>query len=357
MNTDKKNQHYIPKFYLRNFSYQNNEKQIGIFNIHKNFFYPTSKLKTQGSKNFFYGYDGRIEDGLSKIEGKLSAIIRNIITDQKIPVKETEAYIKLLIFVGLTHLRNPVTISYIKQSREAAKRSLFELDPNVNVDDFIPKARHDEAISLALSSLRDVVLNITDLNCKLIVNRTTKPFISSDFPIVKYNQFLERKNWQHGKTGYGNIGLQIIIPINPYLSLFFYDSEVYKIGFKKSKLHNISDEKEIEQFNILQILNCVEHVYFNHEVSENYMRDLFNKSSKYKKANEVIAETHFGFKKGEKIDFENKRKNVLAIGTTDCEIKLNIAGLKAHSKATYIKLGNRASVLRKLAFENMRNNR
>jgi len=74
MKTDKKNQHYVPKFYLRNFSFQNNKKQIGVFNIENEFYFLKAKLKTQGSKNFFYGSDGVIEDSLSLIEGELSIL-------------------------------------------------------------------------------------------------------------------------------------------------------------------------------------------------------------------------------------------------------------------------------------------
>ncbi|MDA3844285.1 MAG: DUF4238 domain-containing protein, partial [Candidatus Kapabacteria bacterium] len=61
MKTEKKNQHYIPKFYLRNFSYQRNNKQIGVYTLKNNLFIQTGKLKKQASKNFFYGSDGEVE--------------------------------------------------------------------------------------------------------------------------------------------------------------------------------------------------------------------------------------------------------------------------------------------------------
>ena len=44
MVTDKKNQHYVPKFYLRNFSFEDNKKQIGLFNL-ENEFYSQFKIK------------------------------------------------------------------------------------------------------------------------------------------------------------------------------------------------------------------------------------------------------------------------------------------------------------------------
>ena len=77
--TEKKNQHYLPKFYLRNFSYYNNEKQIGLYNIFNSFFIHQAKLKTQGSKNFYYGKDGIIENFLSEHEGRFAKIVKEII--------------------------------------------------------------------------------------------------------------------------------------------------------------------------------------------------------------------------------------------------------------------------------------
>lgn len=58
----KKNQHFIPQFYLRNFSYYSNGKEIGIYVPTINFFKNDVAIKHQGSKNFFYGKDEIIED-------------------------------------------------------------------------------------------------------------------------------------------------------------------------------------------------------------------------------------------------------------------------------------------------------
>lgn len=151
MITDKKNQHYIPKFYLRNFSFQLNKKQVGIYHVSSNFFFQQAKLKTQGSKDFYYGEDGKTEDNLSKIEGLLAEEIKDIILEKKIPTKESYKHLALLTFVGLTHLRNPVLIDYIKFSRAEMKRRVLEMDENANTDKIVPNISHEEAIELSLS--------------------------------------------------------------------------------------------------------------------------------------------------------------------------------------------------------------
>lgn len=337
MNTEKKNQHYIPKFYLRNFSYNRNDAQIGVFNVNNEFFFQTAKLKTQGSKNFFYGHDGIIEDKLSDVEGRLATTIRNIINTESLPRKGDNNHYALLAFVGLTHLRNPVQIELLKQSRTAMRERFNEILPNENAENHIPEITHQEAVRLALSGLQTVVENIMDLDYKLLKNNTELPFITSDFPVVKYNRYLESKKWMHGKTGYGNTGLQIFIPLNSKLTLVFYDSMIYKVGYKKREICDIENVKDIEQLNILQILNCFETLFFDHECPYGYISKLFQKSLRFNRANKIKSHAAYSRKEHEEPDPERK-KNLIIMGSTDCEINLDIQGIKIHSGSLKVKM-------------------
>jgi hypothetical protein len=60
--TEKANQHFVPKFYFRNFSFKQNKNEIGIFNINSTFFKSRVPIKHQGAKRFFYGKDGELEE-------------------------------------------------------------------------------------------------------------------------------------------------------------------------------------------------------------------------------------------------------------------------------------------------------
>jgi hypothetical protein len=330
MKTEKKNQHFIPKFYLKYFSYEKNEKQIGVFNKNRNFFFQKATLKDQGSKNFFYGYDGIVEDNLSNVEGHLATSLRKIINENSTPKKYNFEHFQLLNFVALTHLRNPVSVQSVKDIKEIVKERLQELDSTIDIDKFIISTAHEEAIEMVISQLPDVVNYMVDLNYKLLINKTKTPFISSDFPIVKCNTFLELKNWKRGKTGFGNTGLQIFIPINPNLIIAFFDSKIYKIGNKKDNYLNILSEKDINQLNLLQFLNCYNTIYFNEKCTEKYIRELFEKSKKYENAHKPIIELSYSSKK--KMELKEE-KDIISVQRTDCEIKLNIQGIKTHSNA------------------------
>jgi hypothetical protein len=349
MATDKKNQHYIPKFYLRNFSYQNNKKQIGVFNIQSQFYYSQANLKHQGSKNFFYGTDGVIEDNLSVIEGDLARIIKVVLETNQLPKKESEEHIELLFFVALTDLRNPVRIEGAKLMFQEMASRIREMDENADTERFVPSMTHEEVIAMSFSGLKDVVRTISDLDYKLLFNKTSKPFISSDFPIVKYNQYLEAKKWPQSKTGYGLTGLQIFIPLSSDVAILFFDSDIYKVGDKKQKSYSITKEEDIDSLNILQFINCFETIFFDEKADEIYIRHLFKKSKRFKRANVSRAGLSYLFKDGDNQEeiVKSGKKNLIIMNSTDCETNLKIDGVKIHSRGAAHKLHPSAAQLRR----------
>lgn len=348
MITEKKNQHYIPKFYLRNFSFEHNKKQIGVFNIFNECYIQKAKLKTQGSKNFFYGYDGKIEDRLAEIEGTLSQSIREIISTYILPNKNTNKHFDLLEFVSLTDSRNPVQIEKMKQGFVEMEKRILELDSTADVKKLVPQVSHDEHIKLSLSLTLEMVNVTRDLDYKLLVNDTEYPFITSDFPVVKYNLFLEQKRWEYSKTGYGLIGLKIFIPITPKLVIVFFDSGIYKFGNKKDKTIMVNKKEDIKQLNILQFVNCFGTIFFNENITETYIRSIFSESKKYQRAN--ITKSELGYIVSENDDASKKpqeKQNLLILNASDCEIGLNLSFLKIHTKGKCYQLNSTMSQLRK----------
>lgn len=349
MNTEKKNQHYIPKFYLRNFSYQGNGNQIGIFNMMNDLYFPTAKLKTQGSKNFFYGTDGIVENKLADIEGELARVIKQIVDTKSVPRKGSKDHLYLIYFVLITDFRNPVWIEKVKNRLFETDKRLLELDSATEVDKLNPKPTHEEVVKLSLSMVLEISNYLTDLDYKILLNDTNKPFLTSDFPIVKYNQFLESKKWPHSKTGYLTVGLQIFVPINSKILLILFDSNIYKIGEKRQTCFLVKNSQDIDAINVLQFVNGFETIFFNEKASEFYVRQLFQKSKQYKKANLVNSELSYVFEDGEdrqKI-IESGQKNLLILGSTECETELKIEGLKIHSNGREYKFDKSVDQTRK----------
>lgn len=359
MKTSKKNQHYIPKFYLRNFSFETNQKQIGVFNITNQIFIRRAKLKTQGSKNFFYGEDGKIEDYLSIIEGGLAAIIKKIIQSENLPLKLSSEHFELMTFLTLTDFRNPVRIQSMAGMFDNMKKRLNELDPNFDTGKVFPEYTHEETVKQSLSFTHEIIETIADLDYKLLINNTKTPFITSDFPIIKYNQFLEQRKWPNSKSGYSVTGLQIFVPITPKHVILFFDSGIYKVGFKKRQTLDLYNPKDIDEINLLNFINCFNTIFFNHEVNEQYIRALFTRSQKFNRANMSKAELSYLIENDD--DYiqmkNNSNKNLMIMNNTDCESKLDISGIKIHSKGKIHKLHPSMAQLRPHAEKIRKNSR
>ena len=176
---------------------------------------------------------------------------------------------------------------------------------------------------------------------------------------MKYNQFLEQKKWPNSKSGYGVTGLQIFVPITPKHVILFFDSGIYKVGFKRQQTLELNNTKDIDEINILNIINCFDTIFFNHEANEHYVRTLFTRSKKFKRANMSQAELSYLVENDE--DYKQMRnngnKNFMIMNITDCETKFNISGIKIHSKGKNHKLNPSMAQLRPLAEKLRKNSR
>ncbi len=326
----KKNQHYVPKFYLRNFSYQNNKKEIGIYNIQNSIFFNKAKLKTQGSKTYYYGKDKIIENSLERLENLIATTFFHVCKTNSLPIAESYEHFSLLLFIAQIHLRNPVTIGGVTAGIVELRKQLLEEYPSIDIDKFIPTIKPDEAIQLSISQLILIASILSDLDYKLVINRSPVSFISSDFPIVKYNQFIEKNKLGYIKSGFASLGLQIFLPISPELLLTLYDPQIYKFGNKKDKIIVLKEQQDIDQLNLLQLLNCLTTLFFDESICETYIKSLHKRSTKFQRANIAKAMSHYLFEDG--IDKKDlKEKNLLTLNTSECKIKLDITQLKIHS--------------------------
>ena len=341
--TNKENQHYVPKFYLRYFSYQNNKKQIGVYNQFNKLFIPTAKLKTQASKKYFYGKDGIIEDWLCSVESIISKSINKMISSEELPALMTDSHVHLLLFLILMDVRNPNKVNQFLKGQQLIKDRFISLNPKNQELEIVRaieeiKNNDDETIKMLVLNAIGIIPYCMDLKIKLIKNTSGLPFITSDNPLIKYNQFLETRNWNFGAhNGYGTIGAQMFLPLNEKYMLILFDPDIYKVGNKKEKTVEINDINSISQLNILQYLNCTETLFFNHKTNKINIENLIKKTYKYKKANETYIKP---FKVVDEFGGIKENQEVLKIGSTDLKIKLSLQKFKYNSKASGVKLDN-----------------
>ncbi|MEF3080578.1 DUF4238 domain-containing protein [Winogradskyella poriferorum] len=344
-NTEKANQHYVPKFYLRHFSYLNNLNQIGVFNTKSEFFIKDGKLKKQASKKYFYGKDGVLEDFYQNLENILAPLVLKYIQNENIPKQFSSEQSDMLHLIFTMESRNPMRVNLMRQTLLEQKDRVDKIDStfyNQEKQDILNQfVKNENLHKIMLDNLKGRVMLAMDLNFKLLKNTTNHPFITSDFPVVKYNQFMESQNWFDGMNynGSGWIGQQIFFPLNEQYLLIIFDSDIYKVGNRKESVVEISNTNSVDSLNILQFLNCTNNIFFNHSASEHYIRTLFDKSKKYRKGNQLV---NYDLKVMSEDGIEDDNSIILATTTSNIETKLKLEKIKIHSKGKFTKLDDMA---------------
>ena len=334
-----KNQHFVPQFFQRFFSYENNGKTIGMFNTQLNRFKSNVPISSQLSSDYFYGKDGNLESWLSQLERDSAPIFKEMWEKEKLPIAQSPDHFKMLHFMVALDLRNPIhfrILSNLEQKLPTVKSKISEGNVSTDMVSGLKEHQTDQGKLNSLKSAELLVSDLLDLKYKLIKNITSNPFIISDNPLVLYNQFLEKRNWTFGsQRDFGLKGLQLFLPLNDSYMLAIYDHNIYKLGTKKEQIVIIDDKNSVDQINLLQFLNSETTVNFSHKASEHYIKTLYERSKKYKKANDPFINVH-------KMNVPKERDNLTAqmieMGVSDLNIKLTLQKLNFISKSSTVKL-------------------
>lgn len=348
--TQTKIQHFVPQFFQRFFSFENNGKTIGVFNVETEMFKASVPIRTQSYKDYFYGKSGTLETWLSELENKSAPIFRAMWEKELLPDYKSIEHSEMIHFVLILDLRNPLRFNLLENFETLMANTKSSIREGNISTDLIPRFKHLQTETGKLSSLTSanmLVPELLDLKFKLIRNNTGKPFIISDNPLIIYNQFLEKRKWNFmSQREYGLIGLQMLLPVNDCYLLMIYDSDIYKVGNKKGKVIEIDDEKCIDQLNILQILNSSSIIKFNHRASEHYIKTLYAKSKRFKKPNEPFINVHPVQQRNVEVE---PKAQIIELGITDLQINLCLQKVKFTDKSRNVKLEGRMSQYRKNA--------
>jgi len=326
---------------LKYFSNNNQNKHIGVYIFKTKTWINEANLKNQSYENYFYDKDGMLEDALSTLENISAESIRKIDTTYTLPKPSTEDFKAIWVFTFLQATR---TKSIAKETNEMTNKLfkiVFKNDPrfkgNINNLEFGIK----NTAAFNIDTTIKTMYYAKDLACKLIVNKSSIPFITSDNPVVRYNQFLERRKFPGGLTGFASKGLQIFFPITPNLMLLFYDDKVYKCGLKKRSRLETSQTEDIFNLNLLQCLNCDELIYFNNKICKYEIEKLIAKKERY-----FIQDRNIVNEYPQKPAANGSIASLIHTYKQDLKIKLKLSFLKETDHAKSYRLTGYAVELR-----------
>ncbi len=169
---------------------------------------------------------------------------------------------------------------------------LKEIDPGLSNKLEGHKILYENPVLLSLPHSIDYEHYLDFLDCKFLVNLSPLPFITSDAPVIFYNQLMEKAGTYTGSTGLVAKGLQIFYPIHPRLMICLFDSKVYDFGNGCENCFGTESWIDVHQLNGLQFINSDTQVFFDDTITEEYIMHLSKNFSGFrgskKHINEVI---------------------------------------------------------------------
>ena len=261
-----KNHHYIPQSYMKFFS--EDGKNVSIYNIKRKKIIASSPIRNTASQNYFYSKDIEIEKQISEIEKFGIEAFRSFING-------SEKQMSIIY-----HL-NALIFTLTQRGRTLSKANELQSEINNFCLDLFNKTHgtnehlcfhfdYPAPVSLAMSLI--MLPACMDLRCKILNIQDNLPisFITSDNPVCIMNPFFEICG-SRNKLTLENKGICIFMPFSPNHAIMFYDSDVYKIGNRKS--WNIYINKEDVSLLNRKIINNANEIlifkdlkYFNTEI-------------------------------------------------------------------------------------------
>lgn len=272
---ENRNQHYVPKCYLRNFS--DGDKFIATFLHSRDRFIKEAGLDSVAFKEYLYGKDLVIENILKKLEGDWAETFKAIIANKDVSNDEMEKIIfQIMSFIAFQNartlriydtqveLKNFLTTFIYDHSKtpDDAKKTLNRYYPNgCNL--------MEAPINTTLSTIE----TFKDLQLLVIENNSETEFITSDNPVVLYNKFLTNRDYR-GNYGLASKGLCILVPLTPKICICLFDPKIY-FSTNNSMICSVTKETAHE-LNKIFCRNSYEMTFFTKRHSEEYAYELRN---------------------------------------------------------------------------------
>lgn len=290
---EKNRQHYVPKFYLKNFA--NNERAIDTFNLTNAKYIQNASIKDMCQRHNFYGADNQMENFLAEeIESKANELIKKVLETNEFP-QIWDDYLHLCQFLMISEARNLRTSDSTNHLADMLAKILLDSHPETQhlkseLDKF--KIELDRPANMNIEiAIRNSAL-ILDLKPLLIIEQTggARKFITSDNPLIRYNSLYLKKGYPGGFS-YIDRGAQFFFPISSHKCILLYDSWIYDVPEETNHVLYLKRARDVDQLNELLYLNAYNNVFFDRKTKKGYIESLHHKSRREPKMRNLERET------------------------------------------------------------------
>ncbi|MCK9313937.1 MAG: DUF4238 domain-containing protein [Methanocorpusculum sp.] len=274
-------QHYVPQFYLKNFS--ENNKTIVQYILKSKIYVEFAPIKKIAASDFLYGEDDKLEHELVPHEGEWARIVAALLNGNAAGLNLID-YGSFLLFITNLWSRTLKAADYCNNLTDAVwKRLLHKKQdkgnfPEIDVEELQISQKIPNKPMMFLGSRFAYLLR--DLEYLCIINESNTDIITTDSPVVLYNQFCTFRNTTQNQT-FSALGLQLFIPLSPKMCICLFDKNVYKIsGISQVGTITIQSDEEINKLNTLLALNAFQFIY-SKKSSKDYLEKISERHQIY----------------------------------------------------------------------------
>lgn len=261
-----KNQHFVPRCYLRPFTIDGTSSAINLYNIDRQKFIEQAPVKHQCSGNYFYGKDPLLETAIKGIEDRYGSSLRELLKPGYVLTDEHRHFLRL--FWLLQHLRTEAASRRSVEMIEAVEDVSGQKDSRFRYE-------IRDAVQTAMKTFAGSMDSVADLKVCLVRNRTSTPFITSDDPAVLTNRwYLESARTKGRSFGLHSAGDILLLPLSPKVLCLGYDGDVYSIP-DRNGWTDVRRDADVEAFNQHQFLNCCANVFVQDSANFQHVHESF----------------------------------------------------------------------------------
>jgi len=268
--SNRKNHHFVPQFYFRRFS--TDGKSVCAIAKATGQLIAQAPVKSQASKNNFYGTP-EVENILGEIEGECSRTLRTLSDLADPALLDDDDISRLLMYIALQRSRTMSARTNGQFFQDKITRLLLEVQPN-NCNEFDEEAKKTmleglehfgvdpvQAQQLQMSVAVESAGALEDLHPIILDNKTNRPFIFGDAPVVFYNAYY-RDVRHRGVLGLSTPGLLAFLPLSAEKCLMLMDPACYKIQKMRNNRVQVREFCDVVALNKLQLHAASSCIYF-----------------------------------------------------------------------------------------------
>lgn len=264
---ENKNQHFVPRFYLENFSFDGGNR-FHLLHLPKLEVRKAVGIRDQCAADYFYGKDLKIEHAFRDLEGATAAELRRIIAAGKMPVAGSDGDIVFRTHVALQWGRTRAHIMGHHEMMTKVVEKVFgdNRGGKTRFEEEMEAKTLEDTMRMSVANSADLAAFIGDLESKLIDANGHGEFVTSDTPLVMTNPFYLGR-YPGGVTGLGVQGLVMLLPLSPRYLAIYYDRSFYRVGSPGQRTIAVASIADVMALNNFQCLTADSAVYFRDELA------------------------------------------------------------------------------------------